>query len=312
MKTVLSITSASILALTLAACGGSEEPAEPTPTPEASAPPAEETSTTPEATGAMTLEAAAAGSWRPEGDVARDEYRNPIETLEFMGIEPDDTVVEIWPGGGYYASIIAPYLKDSGKYYAAMTDPSSGFGERAMASFTESHISKPEAFGDIGVVILSGSSEPMFEEPTADYVLTFRNVHNWMAGNYDDKIFKDAYDALKPGGILGVVEHRLNSSDEQIPGAPTGYVHEDYVKQKAAEAGFEFLEASDINANPNDTKDHPYGVWTLPPNLRSANRDGSVAGDYQGEDHYAAIGESDRMTMKFVKPEASEEAESED
>ena len=307
MKKTMGIASASIFALTLAACGGADEPTT-EPTPDATTPAAEEAAATPEASGAVTLEVAVAGDWRPEGDVARDEFRHPLGTLEFMGIEPDDTVVEIWPGGGYYASIIAPYLKEEGKYYAAMIDPSSAFGKRAMDGFTASHLSKPETFGDIGTVILSRESGPLFEEPTADYVLTFRNVHNWMAGSYDDKIFKDAFDALKPGGILGLVEHRLNSADEQIPGAPSGYVHEDYVKQKAAEAGFEFLEASEVNANPKDTKDHPGGVWNLPPNLRTTDAHREEIADYD-QSYFLGIGESDRMTMKFVKPEPSEAAE---
>lgn len=299
-----SLTAVSALALLLAACGGSDEPA---PTPEAETPIAEATTDAPaeapaETAAAGTIAAAVAGDWRDPAFVARDAYRHPLETLEFFGIEPSDSVVEIWPGGGYYAEILAPYLKDSGKYYAAMTDPSTPFGERAMTAFENNFMSHPEKYGDIGVVILSKESEPMFAEPTVDYVLTFRNIHNWMAGSYDDKIFKDAFEALKPGGILGVVEHRLNSADEQVPGAPTGYVHEDYVKQQAAAAGFEFAGSSEVNANPADTKDHPYGVWTLPPNLRAAERDGTVAESYQGEDFYKAIGESDRMTLMFKKP----------
>lgn len=299
-----SLTAVSALTLLLAACGGSEEPAPAAETPVAEATNEAPAETPAAASSVATLDTAIAGSWRSDSNVARDNYRHPKETLEFFGIEPDDSVVEIWPGGGYYTEVIAPYLKDNGKYYAAMTDTSSDFGKRAMDSFTEAFISKPDLYGDIGVVTLSRESGPMFDTPTADYVLTFRNIHNWMAGNYDDKIFRDAFAALKPGGILGVVEHRLNSADEQIPGAPSGYVHEDYVKQQAAAAGFEFVGSSEVNANPNDTKDHPYGVWTLPPNLRSENRDGSVAETYQGEDFYTGIGESDRMTLMFKKPEA--------
>lgn len=297
-----SLTAVSALALLLAACGESDEPA---PTPEAEdTPVAEASSEAPIVeTGSVSLDAALSGDWRDPGNVARDQYRHPKETLEFFGIEPGDSVVEIWPGGGYYTEIIAPYLKESGKYYAAMTDPSTAFGERAMTAFENNFMSHPETYGDIGVVILSRESEPMFAEPTADYVLTFRNVHNWMAGSYDDKMFKDSFEALKPGGILGVVEHRLNSADEQIPGAPTGYVHEDYVKQQAAAAGFEFVGSSEVNANPADTKDHPGGVWNLPPNLRTTDANREEIADYDAE-VFKAIGESDRMTLMFKKPEA--------
>tara|TARA_B100001179_G_C18551016_1_gene386067 strand:+ start:105 stop:1073 length:969 start_codon:yes stop_codon:yes gene_type:complete len=304
------ITAAS-LSLLLAACGG-DESAEPANTSE----PVNGAETTPDAEMAaseaapVSLEAAASGSWRSEANKARDAYRNPVETLEFFGIEPDDTVVEVWPGGGWYTEILAPYLKDNGTYYAAMVDPSSPFGQRAMESFEANFISKPETYGDIQTVILGRDSEPMFAQGEADVVLTFRNVHNWMAGSYADKMFDDMYDALKPNGILGVVEHRLNSADTQAPGAPTGYVHEDYVKQLAEDAGFVFVDSSEVNANSADTKDHPGGVWTLPPTMRSQDADGNTFENYDPAT-YEAIGESDRMTLKFRKPTAEEIAEME-
>lgn len=300
-----SLTAVSALALLLAACGGADEPATPAE-PDA---PAEAMTETPadaaatEATEISSLDAAIAGEWRPDANKARDAYRHPKETLEFFGVEPDDTVVEIWPGGGWYTEILAPYLKDEGTYVAGMIDPSSAFGERAMTAFENNFMSKPETYGEIETVIVGRGAPPMFDEPTADYVLTFRNVHNWMAGEYDDEMFAAMFDALKPGGILGVVEHRLNSADTQVPGAPTGYVHEDYVKQKAEAAGFEFVSSSEVNANPADTKDHPYGVWTLPPTMRAANPDGSVVEGYDPAT-FEAIGESDRMTLMFKKPEA--------
>ena len=299
------LTAVSALALLLAACGGADEPATPAE-PDA---PAEAMTETPadasaaEAAAIGSLDAAIAGEWRADANKARDAYRHPKETLEFFGVEPDDTVVEIWPGGGWYTEILAPYLKDKGTYVAGMIDPSSAFGERAMTAFENNFMSHPETYGEIETVIVGRGADPMFETPSADYVLTFRNVHNWMAGEYDDEMFAAMFDALKPGGILGVVEHRLNSADTQVPGAPTGYVHEDYVKQKAEAAGFEFVSSSEVNANPADTKDHPYGVWTLPPTMRAANPDGSVVEGYDPAT-FEAIGESDRMTLMFKKPEA--------
>ena len=156
-------------------------------------------------------------------------------------------------------------------------------------------------FGTVEYSAFSGSSAPLTEAGTADLVLTFRNLHNWMSGNYADKFFSDAYAALKPGGVLGVIEHRLPSTAEQDPKGSTGYVHEDYVKALAIAAGFEFAGSSEVNANTSDTADHPFGVWTLPPNNRTVDRDGQTPSDFEAET-YQTIGESDRMTLKFVKP----------
>ena len=166
--------------------------------------------------------------------------------------------------------------------------------------------SDPVTFGSLEYAALSASSGPLGEPDSADAVLTFRNVHNWMGGGYEAKVFEDAFAVLRPGGVLGVVEHRLPSSDLQDPDATSGYVHEDYVKTLAENAGFEFAGASDVNANPDDTADHPFGVWTLPPVSRTSDRDGNTPDGFDAE-AYKAIGESDRMTLKFVKPAASEE-----
>ncbi|MAP96310.1 MAG: hypothetical protein CMK07_15300 [Ponticaulis sp.] len=302
--------SVSALALLLAACGGdTEAPVETS----SATPEAEMTEATPEATEtpeavSMTLDDIVVGDWRDPANIERNQYRNPVETLEFFGVEPDDAVLEVWPGGGWYTEVLAPYLKDEGQYYAAMVDPSSAFGERAMTMFENNFLSHPDVYGDIETVILGRDSEPMFAEGSLDYVLTFRNVHNWMAGEYADKMFQDMYDALKPGGILGVVEHRLNSAETQAPGAPTGYVHEDYVQQLATAAGFVFVEGSEVNANEADTKDHPGGVWNLPPNLRTTDANGDEIADYDAS-YFSDIGESDRMTLMFKKPTAEELAE---
>jgi predicted methyltransferase len=255
----------------------------------------------------LTLADVVASDRRSAEEKARDVWRHPVETLEFFGVTPDMKVVEIWPGGGWYTNILAPWLASGGgTLVAAGFDPSTIENPEQRAR-TEARIeefktnySKPE-FGTIEHSAFSAASGPLTEEGTADVVLTFRNIHNWMAGGYAEKFFADAYAALKPGGVLGVVEHRLPSTQAQDPKATSGYVHEDYVKAMAAAAGFEFVEASEINANPADTADHPFGVWTLPPVSATADREGKTVEGFDAE-KYKAIGESDRMTLKFRKP----------
>lgn len=291
-------------ALIVAACsGGTEAPAE---TVEAETPPPVEVVDA----GPMTLADAVAGDWRSDDEKARDVWRNPAETLEFFEIEPSDTVVEIWPGGGWYTNVLAPYLaSDGGTLIAAVWDVNIFEGERLeriqqrIADYKAVYEADADLFGTLEYSAFSAQSGPLAEAGSVDAVLTFRNVHNWMGGDYSPKFFTDAFAALKPGGTLGVVEHRLPSSAEQDPRAASGYVHEDFVKAMAAAAGFEFVAASEINANPADSADHPFGVWTLPPVSRSADRDGNTPEGFDAAT-YAEIGESDRMTLKFVKPEA--------
>lgn len=257
---------------------------------------------------ATTLGQMVASPFRSEAEKARDAWRNPVETLEFFGIGSDDKVVEIWPGGGWYTNILAPWLASGGGTLvaagfdvAAITDPDRRARmETRLAEFRNTY-SDPR-FGTIEYSAFSASSGPLTEPGSADAVLTFRNIHNWMAGGYTEKFFRDAYDALKPGGTLGVVEHRLPSTQTQDPIAASGYVHEDFVKSMAQMAGFEFVGSSEINANPLDTADHPFGVWTLPPNSAVSARDGSTVEGFDPA-KYSAIGESDRMTLKFRKPE---------
>lgn len=246
---------------------------------------------------------AVAGDWRKDEERARDVWRHPVETLEFFGIQPDATVVEIWPGGGWYTQILAPYLRQGGgQLVTAGFDPeTSERAKEAVDRFAETYVSKPETYGAIDVTILSATTPRFATDGSADAVLTFRNVHNWMSGGYEASVFEQAYTALKPGGILGIVEHRLPSGGIQDPAASTGYVHEDYVKALASAAGFEFVSSSEINANPADTADHPFGVWTLPPNNRDSDRDGNSVEDFDPAT-YKTIGESDRMTLKFIKP----------
>ncbi len=296
-----SIWMAGIAALALTACSGSETSAPEVETPPAEAPGAADIAP-------PSLSDIIAGDWRSEAEKARDVWRHPVQTLDFLGIETSDTVVEIWPGGGWYTNILAPYLATGeGTLIAASFDVAAFPEERREAmqqrvdDFAAVYASDPETFGTVEISAFSRSSAPFAPAGSVDAVLTFRNVHNWMSGDYTAKAFDDAFAALKPGGTLGVVEHRLPSSAEQNPRGGTGYVHEDFVKAMAINAGFEFVAASEINANPADTADHPYGVWTLPPNSRTELRDGSQVDDFDPA-IYTAIGESDRMTLKFVKP----------
>ncbi|MEO1567593.1 MAG: hypothetical protein AAFR94_00040 [Pseudomonadota bacterium] len=258
---------------------------------------------------------AVAGPWRGAEETVRDAARNPVETLSFFGVKPSDTVIELWPGGGWYSAILVPYLASGGgSFIAAGFDPEAFDGERRaqMEARVEDYRARLDSvvnlFGPVSITAFSEQSGPLAPDGTADVVLTFRNLHNWMAGGYADKVFVDAFAALKPGGTLGVVEHRLPSAETQDPTASNGYVHEDYVKAAAERAGFVFVESSEINANPADRADHPFGVWTLPPNNRAEDANGNAPADFDPA-IYIAIGESDRMTLKFTKPGTGESAD---
>jgi len=299
---------AAAAAALLAACSGASEAPPKTDTPAVTKTGAPVVETSGEYVG---IQNAMNGVWRTAEEKARDEWRHPAETLEFFGVKDGDTVVEIWPGGGWYTNILAPHLASTGgTFIAAQWDPAAfedaerraGI-EKRIADFKARYDADTDTFGNIQITGFSKISDGLAPEGTADVVLTFRNVHNWMGNGYELKAFQDAFAALKPGGVLGVVEHRLPSSEVQDPKATTGYVHEDYVKALAAEAGFEFAGASEINANPADTADHPFGVWTLPPVSATKDRDGNTPEDFDAGT-YKAIGESDRMTLKFVKPAA--------
>lgn len=235
-----------------------------------------------------------AGDHRSADNTARDAYRHPYETLTFFGIKPDMTVVEIYPGRGWYTEILAPYLKDSGTFYAAQrpSDPSYAPGQRAVEAFDQKMKDAPELYGDVKRTTLTNGGDMELSEP-ADLVLTFRNTHSLMRRGAEDATFTAMFNALKPGGVLGVVQHRGDPDVEQDPKGGKGYVTEDYVIAIAEKAGFELAEKSEINANPKDTKDYDKGVWTLPPSLTLGDED---------REKYMAIGESDRMTLKFVKP----------
>ncbi|WP_293001485.1 methyltransferase [Nevskia sp.] len=253
------------------------------------------------ATAGPSLAEAVANPQRTPEFVARDGYRHPVETLSFFGIKPTMTVVEIWPGTGWYTEILAPYLRDEGRYYAATSAASlpmaSEATKKAVAAYKDKLAANPALYGKVE---LTEFRPPLRVEVapagTADLVLTFRNVHNWISGDFELDAFKAFYAALKPGGVLGVVEHRAPSLQNRDTSRDNGYVTEGYIRALAYSAGFDFAGGSPVNNNPNDTKNYPEGVWTLPPVLRLKDVD---------RDKYVAIGESDRMTLKFVKPKTA-------
>ena len=238
-----------------------------------------------------SLRVAIAASTRTPANVARDQYRHPLETLTFFGVKPTDTVVEIWPSGGWYTEILAPYLSQGGGAYIAAAP------ERALAGVGRLKAAQPALYGSVRTanfpVLADGGTA--VAPGTADVVLTFRNVHNWMMGKapVEAQAFAQMYAMLKPGGTLGVVEHRLNEDADDARQKTSGYVKVSTVRQLAEAAGFRFVGESEINANPRDTKDYAEGVWTLPPVYRLKDQDRA---------RYTAIGESDRMTLRFVKP----------
>lgn len=247
------------------------------------------------------LEAAISNPVRSEQNKARDIYRNPAETLAFFEVTPQSTVVEISPGNGWYTEILAPLLAEKGKLYAAHfpADSTSDYAKRSRAAFIE-RLSAEPVFSNVTVTGFAPvAGIEIAPAGTADVVLTFRNLHNWYSQNGEDAMlaaFGNFYQALKPGGILGVVEHRL--PEERLNDATwvrSGYFPQSLAIKLAEQAGFELVSSSEINANPKDNADHPGGVWTLPPTLRLGDQD---------KEKYLAIGESDRMTLKFRKPSA--------
>ena len=252
-----------------------------------------------------SLEWAVAGDWRSAEDRARDRWRHPVESLKFWGLRPGITVVEFWPGLGWYSDILAPYLaRNDGMLVEVQFAPgvSDGTaGAKVMETLRRRFVARPGLYGQPAASAFGPGTGPPAPAGSADLVLFLRNLHDWMAAGIADKAFHDAYAALKPGGVLGVEEHRAPPGEAQDPLATDGYVQEDYVKQLAMEAGFRFDGSSEVNANPKDDHHHPFGVWTLPPTRQSA-----PAGqpDDPKFDHapYDAVGESDRMTLRFVKP----------
>jgi predicted methyltransferase len=243
------------------------------------------------------LRTAIAADTRNPANVARDKYRHPFETLAFFGVKPGDTVVEVWPGGGWYTEILAPYLsRGGGQYFAVDMGPERLSGVRKLMQ------ANPALYGRARSASFPtfGEGEPRVADGSADVVLTFRNVHNWRMGyrredkqDYSQAAFRQMFRMLKPGGTLGVVDHRLPENADAERERSSGYVKVSTVRHLAEQAGFRLASASEINANPRDTADYPNGVWTLPPSLTLGDQD---------RERYLAIGESDRMTLRFVKP----------
>lgn len=236
------------------------------------------------------------GEHRLEKNKVRDIYRHPVETLSFFEVSPNMNVVEISPGAGWYTEILGPYLKDHGKYHVTQfSDTSPKSYAAPLNKKVKDMVSNKKYYGEVTFSVFESPvlMEDIGEAGSFDRVLTFRNVHNWMKDGMVKEAFEKFYKALKPGGILGIVEHRASVSKKQDPKALDGYVREDYVIDLAKSVGFEFIAKSEINANYNDKKSHDNGVWTLPPSMR---------GGKKGESYYQAIGESDRMTVKFRKP----------
>ena len=243
------------------------------------------------------LQQAIAAPTRTPANVTRDRYRHPFETLSFFGVQPNQTVVEIWPGGGWYTEILAPYLgQGGGAYYAA------GLNEAQFAGVRRLVAANPTLYGHTRFAIFPSfaATDTRVPDGSADVVLTFRNVHNWRMGyqrpnreDYSAEAFRQMFRMLRPGGTLGIVDHRLPETASDERERTSGYIKMSTVRRLAAEAGFRFVAASEVNANPADTADWPQGVWTLPPTLRLGDQD---------RERYLAIGESDRMTLRFVRP----------
>jgi predicted methyltransferase len=231
---------------------------------------------------------------RSAANKARDQYRHPVQTLAFFGIRPNMTVVELWPFGGWYTEILAPYVKGTGTYYAAAMDPTSDNKEEKKynAELKTLLAAHPDLYGDVKWSVLAKGKYAIAPDGTADMVVTFRNVHNWVWAGDEKEVFAAAFRALKPGGILGVEEHRANDP-KAVPGRGQAYVGEDYAIGLIESVGFKLAGRSKINNNPKDTKDYPEGVWSLPPSYAEGDKNRAK---------YAAIGESDRFTLKFVKP----------
>ena len=248
--------------------------------------------------GGEAIDRALAGDWRSEANRARDKYRHPKETLAFFGVDPDSqTLIEIWPGGGWYAEVLAPAFNAHGHYIAIVPQPVADSPERVERDNEKLRAmfkSRPDLYSNAEVREALDSDPVLGPPESADVVLTFRNAHNWVMAGNEQAMFRAFFAVLKPGGTLGVVDHRAAKDQPPAEMKTSGYLPQDYVVALAQAAGFELVATSEINANPKDSKDYPQGVWTLPPTYTLGDKDRAK---------YAAIGESDRMTLKFRKPQ---------
>ena len=243
---------------------------------------------------ASELDAILASDHRSQANRARDVYRHPKETLLFFGIQPDMTVVEVWPGAGWYTEILAPLLRENGRLHAAQLDPdASEYAKNIVQRYRAKLEGAPALYDRVVVTTLAAKSkDPIAPPGSADLVVTFRNLHNWMMFGWEREALEAMHAALKPGGILGIVEHRGDSALPQDPKAGSGYVNEDFAIELIESVGFELIDRSEINANSKDEKNYEKGVWTLPPTFAAGS---------ESRERYAAIGESDRFTLKFRK-----------
>jgi len=245
---------------------------------------------------AAALERVLVGEHRSAENRARDASRHPVDTLLFFGIKPDMTVVEVWPGaGGWYTEVLAPLLADHGKLYAAMQPPApdNEYVTASLKQYDDKLAGRPDLYGKVTVTRLGPGQFDIAPPGSADLVVTFRNLHNWMNLGFAKEACAEMFRALKPGGVLGVVDHRGPAGKAQDPRAANGYVSEQYAIDLITSVGFVLDARSEINANPKDTKDYEQGVWALPPTYRAGTRDRAK---------YEAIGESDRFTLRFRKP----------
>jgi predicted methyltransferase len=289
MKPVLTVALAASLAVALAACASTA----------GEAPAAPAASAGLDAQQQAALDAAIAGTWRDPKNTARDVHRHPRQTLAFFGVRPDQTVIEITPGGGWYAEILAPYLRQDGHYVAAVWDDAipgqPGYRYELNKRLRAKFAGNAAVYGTPDVRVFDPMQPAFGPSASADVVLTFRNAHNWVSDGNAAEYFKAYYDVLRPGGTLGVVDHRAKAGTDLETMKKSGYLTEALVIELAQQAGFVLDTRSEVNANPRDTADHPNGVWTLPPNNNHPAADA---------DKYRAIGESDRMTLRFTKPRA--------
>ena len=287
------------LSIALVACGSNDPmpasgsaPNAPAPVDQPAVPPPPQSAND---LAAAKLNAVIAGSWRSGANKARDSYRHPQQTLEFFGVKPGDTLIEITPGSGWYAEILAPLMKGTGTYIAASAKPNKPDGEAATDknALQVKFAGNAAEYGEAKTVEFDPKAPVFGAAGSADTVLTFRNVHNWVMADTAPVMFNAFFEVLKPGGTLGVADHRAAAGATLDKVKGTGYLPQDYVIKLATDAGFKLVAQSEINANPKDTKDYAKGVWTLPPTLTLGDQD---------KDKYLAIGESDRMTLKFQKP----------
>ena len=225
--------------------------------------------------------------------IARDSARHPVEELTFFGLAPTMNVVEVWPGGGYWTDILGPYLAKGGHYTIALAPPGNAEEDEDAKRLRARIAAEKDRMGTVHESTLGRGHFDIAPPGSADLVLTFRNLHNWMDDGYAEQALAASFKALKPGGILGIEEHRGRTDQAQDPKAKNGYVRQDYTIAMAKKAGFEFVSASEVNANPRDTKDWVDGVWTLPPTLSQGEKDRA---------RYIAVGEADNYVLKFRKP----------